>query len=330
MLKHFFFLVPVALLSGCGSAVGNLEAYNPVPLQRAQHMPDRSELKNDQTKIVLFRTDDKSVHAAGHAELARTLYAEIAGQLTQNGTVEILGETSADKHAMESKTLSSARYAVAAEIAAADVASRFMKEEIRENKKDQRHVIPAHTLYTASVSGLITIHAIPSMQTVKIIAFSGSKSRKEQKALSNPRQPSDEYLLNAAGHDAIHAVRIDLKNFFAPKGFILSKRSNGSAAIFKVSLGKEHGLRRGDAVNIYSLKTTYSPTGEEGMEEVIIARGKVSENLTADRAWVILEEENPADPVRLGDYMKAEEAKGTLDYLNDLDRGLPWQGSQRL
>ena len=328
-------LVTVLMFGGCGAAIGNLEAYNPVPLQRAEHMPSKEEIKSGKSKIVLFKIDDKGFRAAERANVGQSLYVEVARQLTQSGTVEILDRKIADRleneirlaelnqeGTMSDDELSVARFAVAGEISNADFTSRFVQRNVWYDKKGRKHVVPAHYIYTASVSGLIKIYAIPSMRIVKTIEFNDNKSRREHSQFLQSAQQFDAGLINGAGRDAINAARIDLKNFFAPKGFILSKRSDGKKNLFQVTLGSQHGLRKGNNVNIYSIKSIPNPlTGEDETEEVVIAKGKVSEKLTANRAWIIVEDENPSNPVHLGDYMKVEYSKGTLDYLNDLGRG---------
>lgn len=323
------------LFSGCGSAIGNLHSFSPVPLQKTEFMPTREEVKSGRSKIVMFKIDDGGFDAGKRANVGESLYVEIARILTQGGTVEILDRNVADKLEdeirlaelsgkmnMEDDALAVARYAVAAEISNASFSSRYIAASSWYDKKGILHVIPAHYIYTASLSGLIKIYAIPSMKLLKTIELNDNKSRRENSRFLQKGQQFDAGLINGAARDAVYAARIELKNFFAPKGYIMEKRTDGSQSIFQVTIGRLHGLGQGDDVNIYTLASMTNPlTGENDIVESLIATGKVSEQITDTRAWIILDEEDPLRPVHLGDYVKVEYKKGALDYLNDFGRG---------
>lgn len=322
------------LFSGCGSSIGNLQSFSPVPLQKTEFMPAKDEVKSGRSKIIMFKIDDSGFAAGKRANVGDSLYVEIARVLTQGGTVEILDRTVADKLEDEIKLaelsgslnaqddmLDTARYAVAAEISNASFSSRFVAASSWYDKKGIQHIIPAHYIYTASLSGLIKIYSIPSMKIVKTIELHDNKSRRENSRFLQKGQQFDAGLVNGAARDAVHAARIELKNFFAPKGYIMEKRTDGSTNIFQITIGSRHGLTQGDTVNVYTMKSSQNPlTGESEVEESLVTTGKVSELVSDTKAWIVVDEEDPLNPVHLGDYAKIEYTKGALDYLNDFGR----------
>lgn len=323
------------ILSGCGASIDSIEAFSPIPLEKSPFMPSKEEIKSGKTKIVLTPIDDSNFKLAQQANLGQSLYVELERELSASGTVEILdreiaqkfeneirlSEMSADSQ-MSDIELSAAKYAISGSLSNARFSSRFTQTQRWRDKEGKLHIIPAHYTYTASVSGILKIYAIPSMKVLKTIEFSDNTSRREDSRFyGNRHYPFDvSGMLNKAGKDAIHSTRHIFKNYLAPKGYIMEQRSDGDDEIVKVSIGSADGLEKGDEVEIYTIQSTINPfTDEPEIQSVKIADGLVSNKITPHRAWIILE--NKTQELKIGDYIKASYSKEFSDYFNDAIKG---------
>ncbi len=326
MIRSFTsFLLILLFLSGCGASIDSLEAYTPVPLENSAFMPTKEEIKSGKTKVILTPINDASFMLAQKANLGQSLYVELERQLSTSGTVEILDRTASEKFEKEIRLselnqaskmsevdLFVAKYAISGSLSNAQFVSRFVETQRWQDKEGKTHIIPAHYIYTASVSGILKIYAIPSMKVLKTIEFSDSARR-----TGDIYYPADVGgMLNQAGRSAIHSTRHDFKNYLAPKGYIMQQRSDGEKKIVQVNIGKADGLETGEEVDIYSVRSNTNPfTQEEEVESVKIAKGLISDKLNAHHAWIIIEEQH--QEIKLGDYIKANYSKEFFDYVND-------------
>ena len=217
--------------------------------------------------------------------------------------------------------LSVAKYAISGSLSNAQFTSRFKQIQRWYDKEGKAHVIPAHYTYTASVSGILKVYAIPSMKVLKTIEFSDNTSRREDsRFFGNNHRPADAAgMVNKAGRDAIHSTRHAFKNFLAPKGYIMEQRDDGGTSIVHVSIGSADGLETGEDVEIFTVRSTTNPfTDEQEVRSVKIADGIVSNKLTEHRAWIIIEDKT--QDIKVGDYIKAKYSKEFGDYLNDFTK----------
>jgi hypothetical protein len=297
-------------------------------------MPSKEEIKSGKTKVVLTRIDDRDFQLAQQANLGQSLLVELERELSQSGTVEVLDREISRKFENEIRLseldedsqmseleLSVAKYAISGSLSNAQFTSRFTQTMRWYDKEGKVHVIPAHYNYTASVSGILKIYAIPSMKILKTIEFSDNTSRREDsRFLGNNHRPLDAAgMINKAGRSAIHSTRHDFKNFLAPKGYIMEQRDDGSTTIVHVSIGSADGLETGEDVEIFTVRSTINPfTDEEEVQSVKIADGIISNKLTEHRAWIIIKDKT--QEIKMGDYVKASYSKEFGDYLNDFSK----------
>ncbi len=335
MFKHFLSLsILLFLFSGCGATIDSIEAFAPIPMEESAFMPSKEEVQSGKTKVVLTRIDDSNFRLAQEANLGQSLLVELERELSQSGTVEVLDRTIAQKFENEIRLseldessqmseieLSVAKYAISGSLSNAQFTSRFTQTQRWTDKEGKVYVIPAHYNYTASVSGILKIYAIPSMKVLKTIEFSDNTSRQEDSRFyGNNHRPLDMVgMINKAGRDAIHSTRHAFKNFLAPKGYIMEQRSDGDMTIVYVSIGSADGLETGEDVEIFSVHSSINPfTEEQEVQSIKIADGIVSNKLSEHRAWIIIEEQT--QEIKLGDYVKARYSKEFGDYLNDFTK----------
>ena len=327
-----FFALALTLLTGCGASIDSIEAYTPIPLEKAPFMPTKEELKTGKTKVVLTPINDKNFKLAQRANLGQSLYIELDKELSMSGTVEVLDRDIAQKFDEEIKLselgeeskmdeveLKVAKFAISGNLSNVRFISHFVKRSVWTDKNGKQYVNPSYYKYTASVSGVLKVYSIPSMKVLKTVEFSDQVSRSEEsRFMGNKHRPSDvSGMINKAGQDAMHSTRHAFKNFLAPKGYIMKLRQRDDEQIVQVNIGSLDGLKTGNEVHIYSTISSENPLTEEiEIETVKIAEGMVSDKLSDHRAWIIIEERTK--DIKLGDFIKAKYSKSFSDYFDDL------------
>jgi len=323
----------VVLFTGCGTAIDNLNAYQPMPIQKAELMPSQKALAGEKFKVVVMSVEDAGFKVAKGANLGRALTKMLENEIGRDQSIEILDRSVAQRFENEIKLdemngvppgenilLDSANYIVVGELKNASFTSRFVQKRYWIDDKGRRHVIPAHYVYTAEVDGQIKIYESPSMKIKKIISFSDNKSRSEDSRFLGNRVYIDNGLINKAGEDAIHSARIELKNFLAPRGYLIGARSYKGDTIIKISLGSDNGIKEGDTINVTTKKIVVNQLSEVREEELYkVAEATVSDKIQKKTAWAHLDRVVEGEEIRLGDEVKVVYSKGFLDYVNEAE-----------
>ncbi|EGJ51820.1 hypothetical protein V6C53_11215 [Desulfocurvibacter africanus] len=314
-------------VAGCAPTIANLGEYHAAQLSPADFMPAPEQLKSAKVKVVVFPLTDGNIDLAKKANLSTVAAGEVENQLA-GGMVELVDRNNAAK--LQQEVMLSeinnqgayngpevADFAITGNVDKATFGYTYDEAYTTRDKKGNSYYHPAQFNYKANVSGKIKIIQLPSLKVVKTITFADSVSTSEDAHGRAPTQDSGTPLVAKAATDAIHSARIELKNYFAKKGYVLEKRSKDDEAIYKINLGTEDGLKTNDVCQIYTInKTVNAITQEESTEELLLGEGKVSNQIGANYSWLIIEDADMQSPVRLGDYVKAKYSKGMLEGLS--------------
>jgi anti-anti-sigma regulatory factor len=330
-----------SLITGCQSIKLSLSEYpddTTSMMEPAAKMPTESILKasQDRTKVILLRSEQSSANGQAYQELTDALTREVEAILAGNG-VEIVDRSLAGKLDQEIKMCelqgsgkcgsqmepSVARYAVKATITNASYAPTlipaqrmtggdttfaiaaasypgFVERYAVDGKNDQIVVRP-HFNHVAQVSTAVRVYEVPSLRELKAVTSSGADNQR-----TADQAPLESQLLLASLKTAVESneAKVALLNVFAPRGFVIGRRTNGKKTIFKVSMGTSQGLIPGSTVVIASEQDTVNPITKKASTDLIdVVKGKVSELVLASEAWVIPDDPEKAGKVSLGDQV---------------------------
>jgi hypothetical protein len=318
-----------ALATVCGCAttnISNFDAFQPHPLEKASLMPSEDALNGGKLKVVVFALDETGNRVAREAHLGLSMAGNIEALISEKGGTEIIDRNAAAKLQQEialaemSKAGSYegpriADYALSGNITDAGFSKRFVEATQSVDKKGRVYRTSPGFRYTADVAGTVKIYELPSMKVVKTISLKDNKSRSEETRSSQNYLDRDDELVRGAGADAVNAVRTEMQNFFAKKGYILDERVADSTNIVQVSLGAEDGVKQGDTCEIFTYKEFRNNiTGKKSYEKVKVCEAKVT-NLVADKtAWLTLPGDYAAR-IRLGDEVKVVYSKNFMDVM---------------
>jgi hypothetical protein len=200
-----------------------------------------------------------------------------------------------------------ARYAVKATITRASYGARYVERQVMKIKGKDVVTDPYYS-HSAAASVSLKVYELPSMREVKAIVGSDTGSN------TTPGPDNLGYaMVTAALKSAISTgqARADFLNLFAPRGYVIGKRGGGKKSIFKVSIGSAQGLVPGAPVVILAEETTINPiTKKPTVDMVDVAKARVSNIVTSNEAWIVLEDEDKAALVKLGQQAKVFHEKG--------------------
>ncbi len=308
-------------------------------------MPTEENLAGKSPKLVVFPLDEGENQVAKQAGLGASISNDIENVLTRDRLVEIVDRNAAAKLQKEialiemNKTGSYkgpkiADYAISGAISNADFSSKYSSGSTFINPKNGQVIsIPPRFNYNSNASGNIKIYELPSLTVIENIEFSGKKSRSEnvqQRGGLNlggiqigGEQVSgtsrDDGLVRKAGEDGVDEAKVALKNVFSKKGYILEKRVFDKKTIFKISLGSLDGIKQDNEFEVIGQYEIENPiTNKTEIERRIIATGKVSDKIDPKSSWIVINEKEKENSIRLGDAVKIKYKKSQMESFTKL------------
>lgn len=334
-LKYFTLLLTSALLTSCAPTIKDLNKYQKQFLSKTEYMPSEDALANKPPKVVVFALDENSNQVATQAQLGNTIANNVENILAKNRLAELVDRNAGSKLQKEialaemNKTGSYkgpkvADYAISGTISNAGFTSKYSKGGIYYSPSAGWVSVPPSFKYSSDVSGNLKIYELPSLTVIEAIEFKGKKTRTENvrqdggislgglqiggKELEGTQR--DDSLVRKAGEDAVNEIQVNIQNSFAKKGYILEKRLYKDQSIFKISIGSLDGIKHGDKFEISGqFEVENAITNKSEIERRIIASGTVTDKIDPKTCWVVVDDAELANSIRLGDSVKMKYTK---------------------
>ncbi len=324
------FLILLATIS-CATKIRNFEKYQTQLIPKSQFIPNTEEYNQKLPRVLVFQLEENNIEIATQSELGLSLAKNIENILSQNNLAEIVDRSIGIKlkeeiSLAEINNNSSydgpkiSDYAIVGTISNATFSSTYKAEKNKYNKNTGTYnYTPPQFTYISQVNGNIKILEVPSLETVKIIEFNGEETESENVQKSgglniglisiggkeSESRKRNDGLVRRAGKNALFNISEKLQNVFAKIGYIIEKRAYKNKAIFKINLGKDDGIKEGDHFNIIAKYQIQNPlTGEEEIEEKIVATGRVSNKIDPKNSWIIIKNKENINKIRLGDKLQ--------------------------
>ena len=306
------------ILTGCGSSI-NLNKYSPTNAPKAQAMPSKAQLAGKKANVIVMDAGNNNIAIAKKAEAGNTIGTKINGALAASNEVNIIQRLKSTnledevKRAELAKTLGTkgVNYIIGGKIANATYNWTFHEESRWTDKKGRVHITPPSISYESCISGNIKVLSLPNLNIVKTIPIDACVHDSEDARSPSQARRYDASLVRRAAMEAADDATYPLKNFFAPKGYIEEIRRNGDDLIAEVTIGTKNGLKTGQDVVFYTLKTiTNKLSGKSHKEAVKTGEGTVSNQIGNDYAWIIVNNIEDGATLHIGDYIKPVSKEG--------------------
>ncbi len=281
-------------------SIDNLESFEKVPLAPADVMPSKAQLSGRRARVIVYNFDDYQWRGGG--EIAGDM---VVKELSDTG-VTLVDQALAYRLKREIERAETSGYLGNAKQSVADYAITGKITQAGINRSNDRSTGKRST--TANVSVTINITQLPSLLTVKTISEDG------REVIEGDGRP--ELLLTAALEKVIVKAHTQLKNQFAPSGYVLEHRALNDTHIFKVSLDKTAGAKAGLKVIFFKSVQDKNPlTGVVSVDQVKIAEGEITEEITDSYSYVVVKEKSGIDKIRLGDTVKVLYKNSLWDHM---------------
>lgn len=170
-------------------------------------------------------------------------------------------------------------------------------------------VNPGYWLYTGEVSGNIKIYRASDLSVLEILSFHGKQDKNEDISLlageNNNRNGNNEAVLREAFLRAIYSRISSIQNIFTKKGYILEKRNLDKKNIFRISLGMDDNIHMDDKFIIYKIVDNYNPITDKNIPtEIKLTSGVISNLITKNDAWVIIDDNKAVDKIQIGNIVR--------------------------
>lgn len=334
MFTRIFILSVIILTSACStSSIKSVNDFSPKNMQKSNVMPSESELENRPFKVVVFDFDDGANKLAKRSQVGKSLASELVAQIGKANTVYIdQSGLSGLKDVMKNKTDASydhkvADFAVIGSINVATHSKKYNKAKVYKNKdansypkKDVKTKVEKPTCtHSALVQGSVNVYEVKSKNLIKTVSLSGGSyrttdiNRRYSRSCNTLSKAEISAMLRSAASKAVKREDVVLQNLFRANGYVLERRSNGKSSIFKVSIGQKNGLEQGLKAEFFASDNSKHPlTGAIYKEQHKVTEGTVTNKIQDTNAWVIIDNEEHASQVRLGDMVKVSYEKSFL------------------
>ena len=335
MYKYLSIVVASGLITGCfgGNNIKDPMAFDKRPLVKASIMPTKAQLNGAKTRVIVFGIDDKDVSLARRAKLGAAISNKIETILADTG-VELVDRNLAKKLQKEIslaelkgnsdyKGPEVADFSITGKIISTNFSQKYTAASSWVDTKKVVHRVPARCKYTVQLEGSLKVHALPALRMVDTITIkdiesqtqdlTGSSYYQYYRNKSCPTYNSTQIssLASAAAIDAINSSKNNLKNNFSPRGYVTEYRAKEDKHIIKITIGKKAGVKEGQEVQILQSFTNEDQlTGRSNIEERVLVKGAVSNQVGNNYAWIVVDDPKKANRIRLGDTVKVRYASG--------------------
>ncbi len=344
MRNYIYPVIASGLLSGCfmgGSNIKDVSTFERQPLVKSSIMPTKAQLSGARTRVIVLGIDDSGASVAKNAQLGAAVGNKIENLLADTG-VEVVDRKLANKLQKEIqlaelkgrhdyKGPEVADFSVSGKIITANFTKTYSAASSWVDDKGKTHYTPPKCKYSVSVEATLKVHALPSLNLVDTITITDTEAKSQDLSghgynhYNHNRQcpPYNkaqlDSLVTAAGADAVYESKVQLKNNFAPRGYITEYRTYDGKNIFKITMGKTAGIKEDQEVDIIQMfKNEDQLTGETNIEERKLAAGSVSNIVGQKYAWIVIDDPKKAKRVRLGDTVKIRFEDSMLDQVKKL------------
>ena len=297
------FILPItilALFSGCANKI-NLSDYRPTAVPTNELAP-KNLLQHTQKKAVIIKFKPFSYKgirlsniatATLQTSLQQSNLIKISKVISQRELKDYIKLTEIEAEGGDN----SENYAIQGNIENISYTSTYHPTQYIKIKH-KTITIPSYWDYESCADIHINILKLPSLQNKytnlshACVSHRGGSFQSKQ---------FNGFIIPKAVKKSVNDAVDQMKNFFAPKGYILRVKKDGDDYIIKISLGKNQGIKPGVSFNIYDLSK------DPDTKEIIphkIGTAKVGDNtIWKDFCWATVDL-NDNESLKIGDLVK--------------------------
>lgn len=331
---HLIPLVAFVVIGCASSNISNLDAFQKIPLQQGENMPAKSAISVGKLRVIVFSLEDKKWPGAGEG-----VADKVSKELNATNNVVIVDRTLASQLGKEIqlaeikgrtgyKGQDVADFAITGKITEGTAGLKYTASSSYQDKEGKSHYVPAKCTTSGKAAFSLKIVQLPSLDIIKTIDEEATASSTQDadhgwwfNNCVKLEQGAANEIVSEALANAVRKAHTELKNQFAPAGYILERRKLDSANIFKVTLGETGGAEQDLPLVITRTVVEQNPlSGEKSTEQVQIAEAVISNQVGANYSFIIVADEEKASKIMLGDKVQVKYEESYMDKFNKFAR----------
>jgi len=301
-------------------------------MQQSINMPSKAALAGGKSRVIIFGLDDKKWPGAGE-EVAD----KVTKELNATNNVVIVDRALASQLGKEIQLAETkgrtgykgqdvADYAITGKITDGAAGIKYTASSSYQDKAGKTHYVPAKCTTSGSAAFSLKIVQLPSLEVIKTIDVEATASSTQDADTGwwhsncvRIDQGVANGIVSAATSNAVQKARTELKNQFAPSGYVIERRRLDKTSIFKTTLGTAAGAKQDLTAGVIRSSTEKSPlTGETNTEQLNIAEGVISDQIGNNFSFLIVADLEKADQILLGDKVQVKYEESFMDKVNRL------------
>lgn len=308
------------LMVGCSAGPLKVDplSYESVPIESADFMPSQEELRRGKPRVAILplelMRDQSDLSNEAAKALEPGLRSELEKALLESGKVELLDRNLAlrlqgalaeyeKRKGNTPKPFQQADYLVIGQVDLTTIGNEY--KAATTNSKGR--ILPGICITEGIVSGVLKIYDLLENSVQDIEEISGREREITEDAQCREIDSArTRQIYQLATKDAVAGSRKFLRKFFAPKGFISEKRTNGSAWAFKVAtLGS--AMSEYKTVKIFERREVINQlTGDLDSETLSVGSARITDQSGPDFVWIHTKDKKTADRIKLGHIVRPE------------------------
>jgi hypothetical protein len=314
-------LLVVAVAAGfvaCASTqIGDPNDYEPVELNRVFPYPSPDELAQQKTEVVLashYTTELPSsvVGPSMTAVQQRLLHIlDEAGARVIDRSLDDLKQVRRDLTRQYKARGSGAEadWALISRIARYEHEASYEEPTGLFKSEEELAAEPGTCTHKGIVEVDIKAIVIPKDRTARVTLTLGNSGEFSQEDFDEScpiTEERREALLEEALEEALPCIDVNVKNQFAPRGYVEEHRvsKTGDAHIYKTSLGSRNGARPGIELTIFRVQYMTTAAGQQARAERRIGQAVITDQIGKDFSWVSVSADDK-ETILAGDLVRA-------------------------
>ena len=307
-------------LTGCISTGTDLSHYKTEPLQKAETQPSAEALAKQSNKVILHVvTETPHLQEANYVgtllhQTVEAILNKVGADITDRKMELALGNERRLAETVTTENYSgprSADYLIRIILTEAQYQTTPIPAHEGRDWLGRKRKFPLSFDHKAWVSANIQIYRFPDLELLKTIPVRGHSDQGE---VEHDRNQAVAMLRESVENSLRGAEKTQLLNQFSIKGHIVDRKLKGNDSLFLVTLGNRQGAKPGAKVGLYSIrKQAHALTGRPHDEEISLADGTLTDQITENNAWVLVTDHAKARQVRAGDVARIKHESSLLE-----------------
>jgi len=311
MNKNSFFIIILfsLFITGCASNKVPINSGS-VDWQMADIMPTDAASYSGKSKVIVRAPDVSQFNRIRQVDLGKIFKETISDKIGESGATIVERNIPAKyREELELHVMKGGTQYTGPEIADYLVDIKVSQASEKDQYVSASSGTSAKCHITAYIKAVAKVYKLPELAVTSIIKIEGDRSGFTAARSRNCQYTYDiqKELFRTAVSRATSDVEDELKNAFAPIAYVSDIKIEDGNYFFKLSSGTDSGFQANAEAAIFTLKrSTNAISSRTQLEEYLVTEVEISDLISSNYAWFLIDDKDAALQIHIGDYAKAK------------------------